>query len=213
MNIDVSEIEPRQISNAAHVLQNRFTWEEFLNFGEDNTHAEWIDGKVIVLLSHSRQHQELISHLLTTVGLFAEKYDLGKIIVAPFAMKLTKQRRGREPDILFVSKEREYLLEKNFLNGAADLAIEIVSPESVERDGVTKFVEYEAAGIKEYWLIDYETQSAIFYEFDANNQYQAAELADGTFHSKVLPNFFIRESWLWREKLSALEALSELGVL
>ena len=128
-------------------------------------------------------------------------------------MRLSQQRRGREPDILFVSKAREHLIEKNFLDGAADLAIEIVSPESVERDNVTKFVEYEAAGIREYWVIDYEEKRAVFYQLDANNQYKAADLIDGKFYSNVLPNFFVRPEWLWREKLSTLEALREIGIL
>ena len=49
-------------------------------------------------------------------------------------MKLEEQRREREPDILFVGKERKHLFKKTYLDGAADLAVEIISPESIGRD-------------------------------------------------------------------------------
>lgn len=46
---------------------------------------------------------------------------------------------------MFIGKEKTHLIKKNFPDGAADLAIEIISPESVGRDRGEKFVEYEAA--------------------------------------------------------------------
>lgn len=200
------------ITRQIKILPQRLTWEEFLAFGEDPTHAEWIDGRVVVLFSGSSKHQEIVGFLLTTIGLFVETHDLGQLFCAPYAMKLTKLRRGREPDLLFISRERENLITKTFLDGAADFVVEIISPESVERDSVQKFIEYEAAGIKEYWLIDYLNQNATFYVLNENKQYQAAELIDGAFRSTVLPDFFIRPEWLWRERLSSIEALRELKV-
>lgn len=105
------------------------------------------------------------------------------------------------------------MITKTFLDGAADLVVEVVSPESVERDSVQKFAEYEAAGIREYWLIDYTNQTAIFYQLGEKGQYQAAEITDGVFRSTVLPGFFIRENWLWQERPQTFEALRELGIL
>ena len=130
----------------------------------------------------------------TIIGLFSETHNLGRVFIAPYSMKLSQQRRGREPDVLFVSREHEHLIEQTFLNGPADLTIEIVSPESVERDSVQKFVEYETSGIREYWLIDYTYQTAFFYQLDKEGRYQAAEVTDGIFRSTVLPGFFVRAS-------------------
>lgn len=211
--MNTTETSETRLFNPAQILPERLTWDEYLRFGDENTLAEWIDGRVIVLFSGSTKHQQIVGFLQTIILLFSETHNLGQIFTAPYAMKLVPQRRGREPDLLFVSREREDLIQKTFLDGAADLAIEVVSPESVERDNVQKFVEYETAGILEYWLIDYTNQSATFYELNRENRYQAAEMVDGVFHSKVLPNFFIRQSWLWQERPSALEALRELGVL
>lgn len=211
--MNVAEISETRIFNAAQILPQRLTWDEYLNFGEENTLAEWIDGRVIMLFSGSTKHQEIVTFFDRVIGFYIETHDLGRLFIAPYAMKLTPQKRGREPDLLFVSKARDNFIERAFLNGAADLAIEIISPESVERDSVQKFVEYETAGIPEYWLIDYTNQTAVFYELDATGRYQAAELRDDVFYSKVLPGFFVRPEWLWREKMETLPALRELKVL
>ncbi|HEX8396016.1 MAG TPA: Uma2 family endonuclease [Pyrinomonadaceae bacterium] len=211
--MSVAEITETRVFNANQIVPQRLTWEEYLRFGEENTLAEWVDGRVIVLFSGSTKHQQIVGFLDRVIGFYIETHNLGQVFTAPYAMKLSKLRRGREPDLLFVSREREHLITKTFLDGAADLVVEVVSPESVERDSVQKFAEYEAAGIREYWLIDYTSQTAIFYQLDEKGQYQPAETTDGVFHSTVLPGFFIRENWLWQERLHTFEALRELGIL
>ena len=211
--MSITETSETRLFKAAQILPQRLTWEEYLHFGEENTLAEWVDGRVIVLFSGSTKHQVIVGFLQTIIGLFSETHNLGQVFIAPYAMKLNPQRRGREPDVLFVSREREHLIEKTFLNGAADLVVEIVSPESVERDSVQKFVEYETAGIREYWLINYTNQTAVFYQLGEDERYQAGEVTDGIFYSTVLPGLFIRETWFWQEHPAALEALRELNIL
>jgi Uma2 family endonuclease len=211
--MSVAEIIEPRVFNANQIVPQRMTWEEYLRFGEENTWAEWIDGRVIVLFSGSTKHQQIVGFLDRVIGFYIETHNLGQLFTAPFAMKLSKLRRGREPDLLFVSREREHLITKTFLDGAADLVIEVISPESVERDSVQKFAEYEAAGIREYWLVDYTNQTATFYQLDKNVQYQAAKTSEGVFQSTVLPGFFLRESWLWQERLQTLEALRELKII
>lgn len=209
----VAETPEIRLFSSAQILPERLTWEEYLRFGDDNTLAEWIDGRVIVLFSGSTQHQRIVGFLDRVIGFHIETHDLGQIFTASYAMKLDPQRRGREPDLLFVSREREHLIQKTFLDGAADLAIEVVSPESIERDSVQKFVEYETAGIREYWLIDYTSKIANFYRLNQEKRYEAVELRDDTFYSNALPGFFIRTNWLWQERPASLEALRELKAI
>lgn len=130
------------------------TFEDYLKLDVEGVYLEWVDGKVIGFEVNNLTHQEINGFLLKVMGLFAEFHDLGKIVQVGYAMKLGEQKRGREPDLVYVAKENSERLTYNYLDGAADIAVEIVSPESVERDRKTKFTEYETAGIKEYWLID-----------------------------------------------------------
>jgi Uma2 family endonuclease len=188
------------------------TFEEFLKFGDEDTWAEWIDGEVIIMYSASSKHQDIVLFLAQVLGLFVRTHNLGDILIAPFAMKLEKERRGREPDLLFVAKERRHLIEPTFLNGAADIVVEVISPESIGRDRGEKFVEYESAGVKEYWLIDYERKRAEFYELDEEGLYRLMQ-TNGVFHSKIIAGFFLQENWFWQENLPTIEVLKELKIL
>ncbi|MCS7240926.1 MAG: Uma2 family endonuclease, partial [Candidatus Bipolaricaulota bacterium] len=94
---------------------------------------------------------------------YAQANGLGVVVDAPFTMKLGPEGPVREPDLLFVAQENLERLKETHLEGPADLGVEIVSPESAARDQGTKFYEYEAAGVREYWLLDPDREEAEFY--------------------------------------------------
>jgi len=137
---------------------------------------------------------------------------LGWVRSAPFQMKL---EHGREPDVLFVATEHLGRLRETFLDGPADLAIEIISPESVSRDRGEKYYEYEAGGVREYWLIDPLRQVAEFYRLDEGGRYGVVLAGrEGVYRSEVVAGFWLRVEWLWQEPLpKTLDVLRELGLL
>jgi Uma2 family endonuclease len=98
-----------------------------------------------------------------------------------------------------------------YVDGAADLVIEIISPESRARDRGDKFYEYEAGGVKEYWLIDSERQQAEFYGLNKKGIFEFLPTdADGKFRSRVIKNLELKVEWLWQESLPpALDVLKE----
>ena len=170
----------------------------------DGQFAEWVDGEVILTMPASDRHQDLVRFFTMTIGAFAEMRDFGTIRTAPLPMKSSADKRGREPDLMFFTKENLHLLKKNYLEGAADLVIEIISPESRSRDRGDKFYEYESAGVREYWLIDYERKQAEFYVLNADGIYEFIQAGNGAFESRVLDGLFIKTNWLWQETLPNL---------
>ena len=178
------------------------SYEAFLEWADEDTAAEWVSGKVILMSPPSDRHQDLADFLTALMRYFAEEYDLGKARSAAFQMKLATS--GREPDVLFVAKENLDRIKKNRLIGPADLAVEIISPESRKRDRHTKFLEYEQAGVKEYWLIDPERERADFYRLDERGMYQAVRLDKSVFRSEVLRGLELDTVWLWQEPLPLL---------
>ncbi len=202
-----------QVANAEQVEQ-KISYEDFLK-QYTNVHAEWVQGEVIQLMTASDKHQDLVRWLISILSLFVETHNLGWLRPAPFNMQLPHLGRGREPDILFVSRDRLEIVQETHLAEAADLVIEIVSPESVGRDRGEKFVEYEAAGVREYWLVDPDRQQAEFYQLAENGRYRLIPPADeGRFHSAVLPNFWLQVDWLWQEPLpKVLHVARKLGLL
>ena len=60
-----------------------------------------------------------------------------------------------QPDLLFVSREREHLLSGGEnVRGAPDLVVEILSPATAGRDRCYKRALYGRHGVVEYWLVD-----------------------------------------------------------
>jgi Uma2 family endonuclease len=124
-------------------------------------------------------------------------------------MRLETRPSGREPDLVFVSTAHADRLRETYIDGPADLAVEIVSPESVARDRGEKFVEYETGGVLEYWLIDPLRREARFHRRGEDGRYHPGPVdADGFYHSVVLPEFRLRVDWLWQDPLPTAEALS-----
>jgi Uma2 family endonuclease len=203
------------LQNGRVVPSGKLTFEEFLAWCDEDTWAEWVAGEVRALSPASFEHQNLGSLLECILGIYVESRELGKVMRAPFLMRLAEVPSGREPDLLFVSKSRLNLIQKNYLDGPADLVVEIVSPESIGRDRGEKFVEYERAGIREYWLIDPDRQSAEFYQLSSEGRYRTVfPEAGGLYHSKIVEGFWLKTEWLWKTPLPAvLDLLRELKVV
>jgi Uma2 family endonuclease len=191
------------------------SFEEFMRWLDEDTRAEWVDGEIIMMSPASDQHQDLVEFLIVILRFFNETHEAGWLRVAPFIMRTSVHPSGREPDILFVAQERAHLVQPTFLDGAADLIVEVVSPESVGRDRGEKFVEYEAAGVREYWLIDPLRQQAEFYQLGSDGRYRPGPTdADGVYRSLVLDGFWLRVGWLWQRPLPpVLSVLKELELL
>lgn len=189
------------------------TFEQYVDMDFEAGSLEWKDGAVIGFMPNNRQHQAILKFLITLLQLFLEKNELGEIMPAGYAMKLESQKSGREPDLVFVKEENLSRMSSKYLDGPADLVIEIVSPESGRRDREIKFKEYALAGIGEYWLIDPERQTIEFYQLGEPGAYNALPQENGIFRSKVLTGFFLRGEWLWPEKLSTRTARTELDLL
>jgi Uma2 family endonuclease len=191
----------------------RMSYEEFLAWADEDTLAEWVDGEVTMTSPASISHQDLAGLLGSVLRTFVEQRELGVTLVAPLQMKL--ERSSREPDLIFLAADHMDRLRNTFLDGPADLAVEIISPESVGRDRGDKFYEYEQAGIPEYWLLDPQARRAEFYQLDPAGVYQLiAPDQEGIYRSAIVPGFWLRVSWLWQQPLPrVLDVLRELGVV
>ncbi len=192
----------------------RITYEEFLAQTSDGTLAEWVDGEVITM-TVSYDHQRLVIFLTKLLSTWAESREVGEVFAEPFQMKTSPDLPGRAPDVFFVSKKRLSRVRHHHYEGPADLVIEIISPESRNRDRGEKFYEYEQGGVKEYWLIDPQRQQAEFYQRSKKGIYQVVQPdAQGLYHSAILKGLWLKVDWLWQEPLPHLmKVLKEWGLV
>lgn len=196
----VTEIAPAR----EHEQRIPMSYAEFLSQLPEHIHAEWVNGEAILFMPPNTRHQYLADFLLILLRLFIEAKGSGRVFSAPYEMRLPTQQSAREPDILFVAAEHQERLTVQRLMGPANLVVEIISNESVTRDRVEKWREYQEAGVEEYWIIDPRPghESAEFWTLDEYGRYQAIPVDEkGIFHARVLPGFWLDTHWLWAEEL------------
>lgn len=180
------------------------TYEEFLAWSDEDVHAEWVDGEVIVFMPPSIRHQEIIGFLYGLLSLYIQVFDLGKVLFAPCEMRAIPGGPAREPDLLYVARERLDRVDAQRVTGPADLVIEVVSDTSLARDRAVKFYEYQEAGVREYWIIDprFGLERVDFFQLNAQGKYvPALPDAAGRYYVAVLPGFWIDPNWFWQDPL------------
>jgi Uma2 family endonuclease len=164
-------------------------------------HTEWVEGMVIKLSPVTSKHDSFHEFLLFLLKLYLHKTGVGIMRHDPFVMRPKPGMPGREPDIHIVLKERAHIVKDTITQGPADVVIEIVSPESVNRDKVEKRAEYEQGGVREYWILDPLEKSTLFLHLGADGKYQEIPLQNGVFHSRVLPHFRFDTRLFWGDEL------------
>jgi Uma2 family endonuclease len=202
---------PAERSEIQRHPRRRMTEEEFVEWIDEKTRAEWVDGKVEMMSPVNSEHDVLVWWFRTLVQLYVESCDLGVVHGPEFMTRLS--RRRRLADILFVSKARTNIVGENHVDGPPDLIVEVVSPESPARDYRDKFNDYEAAGVKEYWILDPGASRVAAYHLSRSRKYRLIEEADDGIHSAVLAGFRVRPEWVFaKPRPSVLKILSELGI-
>lgn len=202
----MENVSAENLTQTPIISSAKMTYEEFLR-EYDGQYAEYVDGEILSNMSVTKTHDNLVRFLQALLRFFVEQKKSGKIHGEPYQMKMTfgDKTKGREPDIFFVATENFDRIKEQYFEGAADLVIEVISPESVVRDTEDKFEEYESAGVKEYWILNPNRRTAIFYGFDENKRYKMLPIsADGIFESRVIEGLWINTNWLWQEELPNL---------
>lgn len=172
------------------------TFEEFLRSPYER--AEWVAGEVFELSPENLAHQGVGGFLYVTLSTYVEHRALGSVMYG-ILMKTGPHLAGRVPDVMFVAREHEHRLRRNYVDGPADLVIEIVSPDSVTRDRETKRREYEQGGVREYWLVDPLEGRVLFLALEDGRYRPLPVDADGAFRSRVLPGVWLKPEWLLTE--------------
>ncbi len=207
----LAELEP--IESLAHPGRT-MTEQEFEDWCDDQTWAEWVDGEVILMSAVCLRHGFAFGFLHPLVCGFVQHHKLGTVFAEPVQFRLPGMRRRRSPDLFFVAADRQVIIKDNVVDGAPDLVIEIVSPESEARDWREKYLEYESAGVPEYWIADPLSAALEGSGLSSEGRYRPLPEQDGRILSSVLPGFYLRREWLQRDAFpDFLDILREFGVI
>lgn len=166
----------------------RCNYQEHLQLADDTFQYEIVEGVMTVVPAPYRDHQQLVVKLCFYLERFLQQNPLGRISVAPRDVKFSETLKY-QPDILFISKDRLAIDQDQYVAGAPDLIIEILSPSTKARDLGDKRQDYERFGVQEYWIMDPSNlSSSQFYSLQTGT-YQALPTSNGILHSRVLTGF------------------------
>lgn len=177
--------------------RNDFTVEDYLALPE-GAPFELINGKLTHMPSPKDPHQQVSINLSTFLNFHVRKHKLGLVRTAPMDVHLAKNNI-LQPDILFIASENKHIL-KDYVYGAPDFIVEILSPGTQDKDRGEKMEAYGSFGVKEYWLIDaYEKRLEIFQNKNAKLIKQREIQNSGTIESFVIKDFTFELSDLFDE--------------
>jgi Uma2 family endonuclease len=164
--------------------------------------CEWVGGTVEKMSPVHERHDILTQYLLLLGRAYFDLRPIGQIRHAPFVMRLPDIGILREPDIQIILHSNPHPLTTTYMDGPANICIEVVSPESVQRDHGTKFEEYEKGGVPEYWILDPLHTETRFYRLNEDGVYEAHQPDEnGYYETPQLPGLRFHVPTLWTDPL------------
>jgi Uma2 family endonuclease len=181
------------------IVATGVSFEDYLEHHAEHR-REWLEGAVVKIMAIIEQHDILSSYLRMMLEAYCALNPIAVVRGEPYVMKLPGS--AREPDLMVVMKDNPHPRRKLYMDGPADIVIEILSPGSERTDLGDKFVEYEKGGVGEYWLFDHLRRRTSFYRCNEEGLFILhTEDENGNYSTPLLPKFKLHISTLWQEPL------------
>lgn len=160
--------------------------------------TEWSDGEVYIYpMTNNIKHQNVIFILALFLKVYLQRTKTGLLIQSNIPMKID-EKNAPEPDLMVVLNEHRDRVSA-YVRGVADIVVEVVSPESDDRDYGKKRLLYEAAGVPEYWLIDQIRERVVIYA-RRGKSFSERVLEGEPITSNIMTKFTLDPSLLWGDE-------------
>ena len=158
-----TELEDRQNREILDLFPRQGDWtvEEYLRLDTMRL-VEFTQGFLEILPMPDEIHQDIAVWIHDRVREFLAKRGAGVTKPSPFKIRIDAER-FREPDICILLDENDPRRAVEFWGGA-DVCFEVVSRDNPARDYARKRIDYAAAAVKEYWIVDPQTQRVTLLE-------------------------------------------------
>lgn len=177
-----------------------YTVEDFFRLVADGEKADLIDG-VIYPAPPVEVPEDRLGYLIRfLLRGYSRKNTGGEVLGSRFTYALALHRAA-EPDVSFVSEARRQILTRTRGTAAPDVAVEVVSQDSRDRDYGVKHRLYEEAGVCEYWIIDPAEHRCEFHRLEDGRFLPVSLEQDLIFRSEALPGFWLDIRWLLADPL------------
>ena len=158
----------RSVVKEPDITYGKYSYADYLSWDMEEM-VELIKGKVFkkAAAAPRRIHQWLAGNFYTELNQFL-KGKKCQAYISPFDVRLpVKSKRDDkiytvvQPDICAVCDPEK--LDDRGCIGAPDLVVEVLSPGNKQLELQHKYEVYESSGIKEYWIMDPDSQTLLIY--------------------------------------------------
>ena len=172
------------------VISTKYTHADLLVMPDDGKRREILDGELIVSPSPLLLHQRIIRRLFEAIAGYLNRHPIGEIFVSPLDV-IFDDLDVFEPDLIFVRSDNRSILQ-DWIRGAPDLVIEVLSPSSTLIDRGPKLKAYARFGVPEYWIVDPDARAIEVYR-QAEGGYELVSIYDehDSVTSPLLPEFVL----------------------
>jgi len=147
---------------------------------EDGVQRELIDGELFVTPSPFIRHQRLLIRLTTSLAThLAAHPDQGEVLGSPLDVVMTPYDVV-EPDVLVVLGDQLDVLTDKHIHGAPGIVVEILSKGTRKRDLTLKRQLFDREGVREYWIVDPDRDSAAVYRRGDDGSFPLAATLSAT---------------------------------
>ena len=139
--------------------QTRLTYQHYLDLPETDDRFELIDGELHMAPTPVPEHQLLLGEIYSLIRDFLRENNIGRVIISPQTVILSDDTVV-QPDMMFISNARMDIIRwGQYVRGAPDLVVEVLSPSTQRYDRTLKMQLYAAHGVQEYWIADIAARS------------------------------------------------------
>ena len=174
-------VEKLQAQLASEQAQRQHFYETI----EENRKMEFINGEIYFQSPVKKQHNTATGNLFKLIDTYATIHDLGFVGIEKILITLT--RNDYEPDICFFREAIASSFQPDQMQfPVPDFIVEVLSPSTEKHDRETKFVDYAAHGVPEYWIVDPERRVVEQYVLAGEFYELIFKASEGNIRCRVL---------------------------
>ena len=172
--------------------QGGYTLDDYFALPEEK-HAELIDGVFYDMAAPNSVHQAFVGQVYRKLADYIDKKGGSCVpMSSPLDVQLDCDEKTMvQPDVMVVCDRGKF--RRGVVYGAPDLVVEVLSRSTRRKDMMLKLSKYEAAGVREYWLVDPDKRKVIVYDFESDLNIRLYDFTQkvpvGIFRNKCVIDF------------------------